>query len=207
MVRFLREQIRDERVLDAFARVPRERFVVPELRYRAYEDNPLPIGEGQTISQPLMVAIMLELMQLKGQERVLDVGSGSGYQTALLSLLAREVVAVERIPVLAARAAQVLSDLGYENTSTHIAGDVLGWPEGAPYDAIVVAAAAPDVPQALVDQLAQGGRLVLPVGERHGQDLVVAEKRGGAVRVTNYGRCNFVPLVGKGAFAASDERN
>jgi protein-L-isoaspartate(D-aspartate) O-methyltransferase len=154
-----------------------------------------------------MVAIMLELMHLKGAERVLDVGSGSGYQTALLSLLAREVVAVERIPALAARAAEVLAELGYDNTSTHIAGDTLGWPEGAPYDAIVVAAAAPGVPQALVDQLANGGRLVLPVGERRGQELGVAEKREGAVMVTNYGRCNFVPLVGEGGFSAFGGQN
>jgi protein-L-isoaspartate(D-aspartate) O-methyltransferase len=169
--------------------------VAPELRARAYDDSPLPIGEGQTISQPLMVAIMLELLALTGEEKVMDVGSGSGYQSALLSLLAREVVAVERIAVLAERAAGVLAELGYTNITTHIAGDALGWQAEAPYDAIVVGAAALSLPQALVDQLCEGGRMVLPVGGRGGQELMVVQKSPAGVRVTNQGRCNFVPLI------------
>jgi len=207
MVESLRSEVKGERVLAAFASVPRERFVIPELRRRAYDDSPLPIGHGQTISQPLVVAIMLDLLRLKGDEKVLDVGTGSGYQAALLSLLAREVVSVELIPELAAGAARVLEELNYGNVTVHLAGSVLGWPGGAPYDAIVCAAAAPRVPDALVEQLADGGRLVLPVGPASTQDLVLVERRGGGVKTENKGPCRFVPLIGEGAFPVPSRRN
>jgi protein-L-isoaspartate(D-aspartate) O-methyltransferase len=207
MVDSLRPYVQDRRVLDAFARVPRERFVIPEMRARAYDDSPLAIGYGQTISQPLIVAIMVDLLALEGNERVLDVGTGSGYQAAILSLLAREVVGVELIPELAAHAAGVLGELGYNNVEVHVAGSTLGWPVRGPYDAIVAAAAAPRVPDALVDQLALGGRLVLPVGSRHEQTLVLAEKGDAGVALTDKGPCRFVPLLGEGAFAAPGDES
>ena len=204
MVRSLRSDITDRRVLEAFGRVPRERFVPLELRYLAYEDRPLAIGHGQTISQPRMVALMLQQLRLRGAEKVLDIGTGSGYQAALLAELAREVVTVERIPGLAENAAEVLRELGYENVRVHLAREALGWPAEAPYDAIVVGAAAPRIPQALVDQLAPGGRLAVPVGERWEQDLMVVEKRPEGLVVTRRGACRFVPLIGKEAFSDPD---
>lgn len=200
MVADLRRAVKDERVLGAFARVPRERFVAPELRHRAYSDAPLAIGHGQTISQPLMVAIMLDSLRLTGGERVLDIGTGSGYQAALLAELAAEVVSVERIADLAEQAAAVLLDLGYENVSVHLVGDAPGWPEGAPYDGIVVAAAAPRVPEELVAQLASDGRLVVPVGDRGGQELMVVQESAKGLTITSRGPCRFVPLVGPGGF-------
>jgi protein-L-isoaspartate(D-aspartate) O-methyltransferase len=195
LVRSLRFEIRDERVLDAFAKVPREQFVPPELRHYAYEDRPLPIGQGQTISQPLMVAIMTQALLLRGDEKVLEIGTGSGYQAALLSLLAREVVTVERVPELARTAAQRLRALGYANVRAYPAREELGWPEAAPYDAIVVTAGAPHVPQSLVDQLAMGGRLVVPVGSRSLQQLVRASKSERGVTLERLGECRFVPLI------------
>jgi protein-L-isoaspartate(D-aspartate) O-methyltransferase len=201
MVESLRRVITDERVLAAMGKVPRELFVLPERRAEAYDDRALPIGHGQTISQPLMVAIMLQEMALKGTEKVLDIGTGSGYQAALLSRLAATVVGVELVPELTERARRVLRENGYDNVTVHQAGSELGWPEEAPYDAIVVAAAAPRVPQSLVAQLAPGGRLVIPVGERSGQELMVVEKRPEGLTVMRKGRCGFVPLVGKEAFA------
>jgi protein-L-isoaspartate(D-aspartate) O-methyltransferase len=207
MVDYLAREVHDERVLRAMAAVPRERFVAPELRGRAYDNTPLPIGFGQTISQPLVIAIMLEALELQGDERVLEVGTGSGYQAALLSHLAREVVTVERIAELASAAALTLREEGCANVAVEIAGHVLGWPPGAPYDAIVVAAASPEVPPALIDQLADGGRLVVPVGTREEQTLVVAVKAGNEVKVTNRGPCRFVPLIGAGAFEARESSN
>jgi protein-L-isoaspartate(D-aspartate) O-methyltransferase len=200
--------VTDERVLRAFSRVPRERFVAPEAEELAYHDRPLPIGYGQTISQPRMIALMLQELGLKGPEKVLEVGTGSGYQTALLAELAASVVTVELIPELAERAQAVLEALGYANVSVHVAGDELGWPVDGPYDAIVVAAASPRIPQSLVDQLAPpgvdrpGGRLAIPVGGREGQDLMLAERQQQGVTVVRRGACRFVPLIGREAYAS-----
>jgi protein-L-isoaspartate(D-aspartate) O-methyltransferase len=204
LVASLRRDISDARVLEAFARVPRERFVAEEWRQYAYDDRPLPIGYGQTTSQPRMIALMLQELRLTGNESVLEVGTGSGYQSALLAELARVVVSVELIPGLADSAASTLRELGYGAVVVHVAGEELGWPESAPYDAIVVAAAAPRVPQSLADQLAMGGRLVIPVGTREGQDLLVVEAMPEGLKVTRKGGCRFVPLVGKDAFEAED---
>jgi len=195
MVRSLRVEIRDERVLDAFGKVPRERFVPPEVQRYTYEDRPLPIGHEQTISQPLMVAIMTQALSLRGDEKVLEIGTGSGYQAALLSLLAREVVTVERIPELAGEAARRLQELGYTNVRVHVAGEALGWPDEAPYDAITVTAGAPGVPSSLVDQLAMDGRMVVPVGGRRLQQLVRVTKSDRGVTMERLGECRFVPLI------------
>jgi protein-L-isoaspartate(D-aspartate) O-methyltransferase len=200
LVRSLRGHVTDKRVLEAIGRVPRERFVSPDLRPLAYADKALPIGHGQTISQPTMVAIMLQMLHLTGNERVLEVGGGSGYQAALLGELAESVVSVELVPGLADSAAKVLSELGYTNVSVHHAGETLGWLEGAPYDAIIVAAASPRIPQSLVEQLAPGGTLVIPVGTREQQDLLVAEKRPEGLSVRREGGCRFVPLLGDEAY-------
>ena len=168
----LAHDISDRRVLEAIARVPRERFVPEELRAYAYENRPLPIGHGQTISQPLIVALMTQGLALQGNEKVLEVGTGSGYQAALLAHLAAEAVSVERVPELTARAVRVLAELGYANVRAYVAGETLGWPQEAPYDAIIVTAAAPRVPHELVVQLSPGGRIVIPVGSRDLQELV-----------------------------------
>lgn len=196
----IRGAVRDERVLAAMAKVPRERFVPPDLVPYAYENRPLPIGFGQTISQPLIVAIMTEALALQGTEKVLEVGTGSGYQAAILAELGREVVTVERIPELAQRAARVLAELGYRNVRVYVAGDTLGWPQEAPYDAILVTAAAPRVPPSLLDQLAKGGRMVIPVGGRDLQELVLVEKGPQGIRRRNLGPCGFVPLIGPEAW-------
>ena len=195
LVRTLRAEIRDERVLEAFGRVQRESFVPPELERFAYDDRPLPIGHEQTISQPLMVAMMTEALQLRGDEKVLEIGTGSGYQAAVLSYLAREVVSIERVPELADGARRRLAELGYGNVRVHLAHEALGWPEEAPYDAIIVTAGAPDVPQSLIDQLAPGGRLVIPAGTRRLQQLVRATKTDHGVTMERLGECRFVPLI------------
>ncbi|MBI4571359.1 MAG: protein-L-isoaspartate(D-aspartate) O-methyltransferase, partial [Chloroflexi bacterium] len=166
MVRSLRREIRDERVLDAFARVPRERFVAPELRPYAYVDRALPIGHDQTISQPLMVAIMTQALRLRGGARVLEVGTGSGYQTAVLAELARRVCSMERLPRLAAEARARLEGLGYTNVWVRVGSGTLGWPDVATFARILVAAAGPAIPPPLFHQLAAGGRLVLPLGDQ-----------------------------------------
>jgi protein-L-isoaspartate(D-aspartate) O-methyltransferase len=192
-----REGVHDERVLAAIGAVPREEFVPPEHRANAYRNAPLPIGAGQTISQPLVVGLMTQALALTGAERVLEVGTGSGYQAAVLSRLAAHIVSVERVPELAERARAVLSRLGCDNVEIHVSNGTLGWLPGAPYDAIIVTAGAPEVPEALVAQLADGGRLVIPVGDRTSQELVLVTRRGTATRVQRLGPVRFVPLVGE----------
>lgn len=200
LIRELAADITDQRVLDAIRRVPREAFVPEDLRYAAYENRPQPIGHEQTISQPLMVALMTQALQLTGDERVLEVGTGSGYQAAILSLLARHVVTVERVPDLAQSAEERLRHLGYANVEVHEAGEQLGWPEGGPYDAIIVTAAAPEIPLPLLNQLAMGGRLVIPVGSRDLQELVRITKTPQGAQRHNLGPCRFVPLLGPAAW-------
>ncbi len=204
LLRSLAVDIKDTRVLEAMRSVPRERFVEADLQAHAYSDRPLPIGFDQTISQPRMIAIMLQELALEGDERVLDLGSGSGYQAALLAELARDIVAVELVPELVERSRRVLLDLGYKKFIVHQAGEELGWPASAPYDAIVVAAAAPRVPMSLIDQLAEGGRMVIPVGGRGRQELMLVEQTSEGVRISRRGGCGFVPLIGKEAFGRSD---
>jgi protein-L-isoaspartate(D-aspartate) O-methyltransferase len=189
--------ITSPRVLAAMERVPRELFVPPEFQDRAYDDSALPIDAGQTISQPYIVALMTEALELTGAERVLEIGTGSGYQTAILCELASEVVSIERTPLLARQAASRLRAIGYPNL-TLIEGDgTQGWPPGAPYDAILAAAAATQIPQPLVDQLADGGVLVLPVGRNDDtQMLIRLVKRHGRLHREDLCPCRFVPLVG-----------
>jgi protein-L-isoaspartate(D-aspartate) O-methyltransferase len=193
-------EIKDRRVLEVMARIPRERFVSPEVRRQAYEDRPLPIGAGQTISQPYIIALMTEALELKGGEKVLELGTGSGYQTAILAEMAKKVVSVERVPSLAASAEKLLKDLGYTNIEVHLAGETLGWPDGAPYDAIMVTAAAPNIPPDLLQQLAVGGRMVIPTGSRYMQELCKVTKRSDRTYVENLGGCRFVSLIGKNAW-------
>lgn len=195
-----RRGITDERVLEAMRRVPRHRFVEEGLQHRAYGDHPLPIGEEQTISQPYIVGLMTSLLELTGGEKVLDVGTGSGYQTAVLAELSRRVCSIERLPRLAERARKLLESLGYANVWIRVGNGALGWPDEAPFDRILVAAAGPSVPPPLVEQLGEGGRLVAPVGDEERQTLTLVERRGGEVRTRAMGECRFVKLVGKYAW-------
>jgi protein-L-isoaspartate(D-aspartate) O-methyltransferase len=192
--------IKDRHVLLAMSRVPRERFIPLELQSSAYDDRPLGIGCGQTISQPYIVALMTEALGLTGQEKVLEVGTGSGYQAAVLAELANCVYSVERIPELAESAAGILAELGYKNVQVELAGDQLGCAKYAPYDAILVAAAAPSVHQTLIDQLCEGGRLVIPVGSRMEQELLRITKLKAGIRTERLGGCRFVPLIGRDAW-------
>ncbi len=196
-----RRGMRDEPVLAALGRVPRELFVPEKLRSRAYEDGALPIGHGATISQPFMVAAICALLELEGGERVLDVGTGSGYQAAVLAELAAEVVTIERVPELAERARASLAEAGYESVDVRTGDGTLGVPDRAPYDGIAVAAAAPAPPPALVEQLTPDGRLVVPVGGRRGQRLQVVRRTETGARGDRSIGCRFVPLVGSGGFA------
>jgi protein-L-isoaspartate(D-aspartate) O-methyltransferase len=189
--------IRSVPVLDAMASVPRHLFVPPQHLHEAYVDEPLPIGEGQTISQPFMVAAMAEALSLDGHERVLEVGAGCGYQAAVVSRLAREVIAVESQPALAVSARERLGQLGYANVRVEEGDGSAGWPAGAPYDAILVTAAAPSVPQPLIDQLSEGGRLVIPVGSAERQELLRIVKREGRTTNRSLYACRFVPLLGR----------
>jgi protein-L-isoaspartate(D-aspartate) O-methyltransferase len=190
----------DRRVLDAMERVPRELFVPEELRGRAYDDAALPIGEGQTISQPYMVARICETLGLTGGERVLDVGTGSGYQAAVLAELGAEVDTIERLPSLAEQARQNLASAGYEGVTVHVGDGTLGLPERAPFAGIAVAAAAPEVPPALYEQLEPRGRMVIPVGGLHGQRLELVIKSPEGPAVVRSVPCRFVPLVGEEGF-------
>ncbi|MBI3000405.1 MAG: protein-L-isoaspartate(D-aspartate) O-methyltransferase [Deltaproteobacteria bacterium] len=192
----LRRGINDPRVLEAMARVPRHLFVPEELRGRAYEDGPLPIGEYQTISQPYMVALMVEALQLKGDERVLEVGTGSGYEAAVLSELCAEVFSMERLESLAARARSVLASLGYGNVQVFTGDGTLGLQAHAPYDAVVISAAAPAIPRPLLEQVKPGGCLVLPMGEIEIQTLVRIRKASEGLKEDYLGDCYFVKLIG-----------
>ena len=201
LVRQLRREITDQRVLEVMERLPRELFIPLASRAFAYDDRPLPIGDGQTISQPFIVALMTQALGLVGTEKVLEVGTGSGYQAAILAQMAREVVSVERFPDLAATAERTLADMGYTNVQVHLAEGTLGWRAGAPYDAILVTAAAPSVPRELVAQLAVGGRMVIPVGSRWEQDLLKVTKQADGLKIQTLTACRFVPLVGEEAWS------
>jgi protein-L-isoaspartate(D-aspartate) O-methyltransferase len=197
-----RRGITDERVLEAMSRVPRELFVPEGVRHLAYADGALPIGNGQTISQPFIVATICSLLGLSGDERALDVGTGSGYQAAVLAELADEVVTIERVPELAERARAALAAAGHPDVDVRVGDGSLGVPDKAPYDAIAVAAAAPTVPPALYEQLADGGRLVVPRGGRAGQDLVLVERTPSGPVERRSVSCRFVPLLGEEGFSS-----
>lgn len=192
-----RRGIKDPRVLSAMERVPRHRFLADPNDPGAYNDYPLPIGDGQTISQPYMVALMTEALRLNGDERVLEIGTGSGYQAAILVELSREVYSIERFPGLAERARCVLAELGYHGVTVLVGDGSLGHPEKAPYDRIIVTAACPKIADPWVEQLADGGILVAPVGDRWGQNLTRVTKRADKLEHQNLGGCVFVPLVGE----------
>ncbi len=200
LIEHLAAEIKDKQVLAAMARIPRERFVPPESAHLAYEDRPLLIGLDQTISQPFIVALMTENLELSGNEKVLEIGTGSGYQAAILAELARLVITTERLPALADTAKRALDSLGYKNIVVCLAEETLGWKADAPYDAIIATAAAPSVPEELLAQLAIGGRLVIPVGSRYVQELCRITKHKKRNRVENLGSCRFVSLIGKGAW-------
>jgi protein-L-isoaspartate(D-aspartate) O-methyltransferase len=193
--------IADERVLQAMERVPRELFVPDEERERAYADAALPIGSGQTISQPYMVGRICEVLALRGTERVLDVGTGSGYQAAVLAELAAEVVTIERVPELAEQAKRALAEAGYGGVQVRVGDGTLGVPDRAPFGAIAVAAAAPDIPETLYEQLAPGGRMAIPVGRRRSQDLLLVVRSPEGPAVIRSVPCRFVPLLGEEGFS------
>lgn len=195
------------RVLESMLRVPRHEFVPAECESEAYADKPLPIGDGQTIAQPYVVAVMAEALELTGVERVLEIGAGSGYQAAVLSLLAREVITVERNAYLASAAQERLTDLGYVNVHVHTGDGSAGFPEGAPYDAILVTAAASEIPQVLVDQLRDGGSMVIPVGGQRSQELLQTRKEHGELRSRVLFDCQCVPLLGRYGWSRDDWQN
>ena len=193
----LRRGIRDHRVADTMGRIPRHEFVAAEYRDEAYEDRPLPIGAGQTISQPYIVAVTLSALALRGDERVLEIGTGSGYQAAILAELTQAVYSVERHESLARSAEHLLRGLGYHNIAIQVGDGSLGWPQEAPYDAIVVSADAPRIPDALFAQLREGGAMVIPVGAPDAQDLQFVRKQEGSPVVESLNACRFVPLIGE----------
>lgn len=200
LIEQLSTYIKDKRVLTAMAKIPREYFVPVGEQFLAYEDMPLPIGFDQTISQPYIIGVMTEALELAGDEKILEVGTGSGYQTAILAELSRQVITVERVTVLAEAARRVLDSLGYINIEVHLAEGTLGWQKRAPYNAIMVTAGAPIVPADLLAQLALEGRMIIPVGSRYMQELYKITKRNQGDVVEKLGGCRFVPLVGKGAW-------
>jgi protein-L-isoaspartate(D-aspartate) O-methyltransferase len=192
--------IRDPRVLAAMGRVPRHEFLGPEFQREAYEDRPLPIGHGQTVSQPYIVAAMLEALELQPADRVLEVGTGSGYQTALLAELTAKVYSIERHAALAERAREALARLGYREVEVVVGDGTEGLPNAAPFDAILVSAAAPRLPPPLLEQLAEGGRMIVPVGFAEGQELELVRKHQGRPLITRLDACRFVPLIGREGF-------
>ncbi len=197
--------IRDERVLKAMETIPRHLFVDEALRDQAYFDHPLPIDAGQTISQPYIVALMTAALELRGRERVLEIGTGSGYQTAVLAALADQVFSIERVAPLASRARKILDALDDYNVAIRIGDGTYGWREESPFDAIIVTAGAPRVPPILVEQLAVGGRLVIPVGDRHTQDLIRVVRQSeeaGDIKQEDLGGCRFVSLIGEHGWQA-----
>jgi protein-L-isoaspartate(D-aspartate) O-methyltransferase len=194
--------IRDARVLEVMRKVPRHLFMDESIRHRAYDDMALPVGEGQTISQPYMVAVMTELLALKGAERVLEIGTGSGYQAAVLAELSGEVYTIERIQSLSDKAAATLRSLGYLNIHPEVGDGTLGLPDAAPFDRILVTAGAPEIPSPLIEQLAEGGILLVPVGDRSSQQLVRIKKEKSTLSKEYYTPCVFVPLVGKHGWGA-----
>ena len=200
LIEHLSSEIRDKRVLAAMSRILREEFVPPESRSLAYQDSPLPIGWEQTISQPYIIALMTEALELTGNEKVLEIGTGSGYQAAILAELARQVISIERVPELAESARKVLASLGYTNIEIHMAEETLGWKKGAPYDAILVTAGAPSIPDDLIAQLAIGGRMVIPAGSRYVQELCKVVKEKDRNQIQQLGGCRFVALIGKDAW-------
>ncbi len=189
--------ITDEKVLEAFRKVPRHKFISARHLASAYDDHPLPISEGQTISQPYIVALMSECLALTGNERILEIGAGSGYQAAILAELAGEVYTVERIPTLAEDAQQILKKLGYRNVNVKCGDGTLGWKEFSPYQGIIVTAGAPQIPEPLIEQLDEGGRIVIPLGESFSQMLTLIEKKEGKIFQSSVCGCVFVPLIGK----------
>jgi len=200
LIDHLSTEIKDKRVLEVMRSIPRELFVPRESRHLAYEDSPLPIGHDQTISQPFIIALMTEALALKGNERVLEIGTGSGYQAAILAKLARHVVTTERLKPLAEAAKKVVDSLGFTNIEVHVAEETLGWQRGAPYDAIMVTAGAPRVPPDLLAQLRISGRMVIPVGSRYLQELYKITRGRKRNVIENLGGCRFVSLIGKGGW-------
>lgn len=197
--------IKNQRILDTFYKIERHKFIPEDLRNSAYADFPVPIGEGQTISQPYIVALMTEYLGLTGKEKVLEIGTGSGYQTAILSELAGEIYSIERFELLAEKAQAILSGLGYKNIKIKTGDGTLGWEEAAPFDRIIITAASPKIPLPLIEQLADNGKLILPLGESFSQVLTLLEKKEGKLKSTDICGCVFVPLVGK--YAWSNKKN
>ena len=196
----LRSEIKSPGVVDAMERVPREAFVPEASLHLAYEDIPLPIGEGQTISQPYIVAAMIGALELRRTDKVLEIGTGTGYQAALLAEMAADIISVEKIELLADSARQRLESLGYSNIEVCLATSELGWPRRSPYDAIIVAAGAPTLPRGLMNHLAVGGRMIIPVGSQDSQELMKVVRAESSFAVRTLGSCRFVPLIGAGAW-------
>jgi protein-L-isoaspartate(D-aspartate) O-methyltransferase len=197
---YLKTQIANKQVIEAMLRVPRELFIPEQLASHAYDDRPVSIGYGQTISQPYIVALMTQALDISKDDKVLEVGTGRGYQTAILAELASMVISIERIPQLVTEAEKILKKLGYNNIHIHLSTGKLGWEKGSPYQAIMVTAAAPHIPEALVKQLALGGRMVIPVGNRWEQELILLKRGESQNVVNNLGFCRFVPLIGEDAW-------
>lgn len=204
LIRQLSFEIKDQKVLEIMSRIPRELFIPTMSQHLAYENIPLPIAMGQTISQPFIVALMTEALALDGTEKVLEIGTGSGYQTAILCEIAKRVITVERHELLLENAKNVLHLLQYNNVELHIAGKKLGWPEEAPFNAVIVTAGAPNIAPELLDQLDIGGRLVIPVGSPFDQDLIKIIKHKKGTTKINLGACRFVPLIGESAWNADE---